>query len=146
MMSILNALSRLTVAPVDAVSIGASLPLKLPVKLKLLQHMAGLEQLSDADMVHMQRAAMTNPYAPNPSVEAVLHAIIPFKFVDHSHADAVVTITNSVDGEEKWKISMKLLERYEGPYTIIRKINPVLYDADVAGVETRVHATNMKPF
>ena len=72
-----------------------------PVKLNILQHMAGLEQLSDSDMVSMQRAAMTNPYAPNPSVEAVLHAIIPFKFVDHTHADAVVTITNTPDGEDK---------------------------------------------
>ncbi len=70
-----------------------------PVKLNSLQHMAGFEQLSDTDMVCIQRAAMTNPYAPNPSVEAVLHAIIPFKFVDHTHADAVVTITNSADGE-----------------------------------------------
>ena len=74
-----------------------------PVRLNSLQYMAGLEQLSDADMVRMQRAAMTNPYAPNPSVEAVLHAIIPFKFVDHTHADAVVTITNSANGEEKIK-------------------------------------------
>ena len=74
-----------------------------PVKLNSLQHMAGFDQLSDTDMVRMQRAAMTDPYAPNPSVEAVLHAAIPFKFVDHTHADAVVTITNSPDGEEKIK-------------------------------------------
>ncbi|MDH3343187.1 MAG: class II aldolase/adducin family protein, partial [Gammaproteobacteria bacterium] len=74
-----------------------------PVKLKVLQHMAGLDQLSDSDMVSMQRAAMTNPYAPNPSVEAVLHAIIPFKFVDHTHADAVVTITNTPNGEDRLK-------------------------------------------
>lgn len=53
---------------------------------------------------------------------------------------------NSPDAEEAWKISMKLLERYEGPYTIIRMINPVLYDADINGKETRVHAVNMKPF
>jgi rhamnose utilization protein RhaD (predicted bifunctional aldolase and dehydrogenase)/NAD(P)-dependent dehydrogenase (short-subunit alcohol dehydrogenase family) len=72
-----------------------------PVRLKTLQHMAGFEQLSDADMVRMQRAAMTNPYAPNPSVEAVLHAIIPFKYVDHTHADAVVTITNTPGGDVK---------------------------------------------
>ncbi len=72
-----------------------------PVRLAVLQHMAGLEQLTDSDMVRLQRAAMTNPYAPNPSVEAVLHAIIPFVFVDHTHADAVVTITNSPGGEEK---------------------------------------------
>ena len=71
-----------------------------PVKLKTLCYMAGLEQLSDTDMVRMQRAAMTDPYAPNPSVEAVLHAIIPFSYVDHTHADAVVTITNSPSGED----------------------------------------------
>jgi len=74
-----------------------------PVKLDVLQHMAGLEQLSDSDMVRMQRAAMTNPYAPNPSVEAVLHALIPYKYVDHTHADAVVTITNTPGGENKIK-------------------------------------------
>jgi hypothetical protein len=38
------------------------------------------------------------------------------------------------------------LERYEGPYKIIRKINPVLYDAEIDGVEKRVHAGNMKPY
>lgn len=53
---------------------------------------------------------------------------------------------NSPDEEESWKISMKLLERYEGPYTIIRMINPVLYDADVNGKVVRVHAVNMKPY
>lgn len=71
-----------------------------PVRLDVLLHMAGLDQLSDVDMVRMQRAAMTDPYAPNPSVEAVLHAIIPFTYVDHTHADAVVTLTNTPDGEE----------------------------------------------
>ena len=72
-----------------------------PVRLKILQHMASFDQLGDADMVRMQRAAMTNPYAPNPSVEAVLHAVIPFRYVDHTHADAVVTITNTPGGEDK---------------------------------------------
>ena len=72
-----------------------------PVRLKTLEHMAGFEHLSDTDMVRMQRAAMTDPYAPNPSVEAVLHAIIPFKYVDQTHADAVVTITNTPDGEAR---------------------------------------------
>ena len=71
-----------------------------PVKLDVLRRMAQLEQLSDADMVKHQRAAMLDPSAPNPSVEAILHAIIPFCFVDHTHADAVVTITNTADGEQ----------------------------------------------
>jgi len=72
-----------------------------PVKLEVLKNMVLLDDLNDSDMVKYQRAAMTEPNAPNPSVEAVLHAIIPFKFVDHTHADAVVTITNTSNGKEK---------------------------------------------
>ncbi len=72
-----------------------------PVKLALLKRMAELDCLSDAEMVRAQRAAMTDPAAPTPSVEAVLHALIPFKYVDHTHADAVITITNTEAGEER---------------------------------------------
>ena len=72
-----------------------------PVKLDILKKMARLEQLTDSEMVRLQRSAMTDPSAPNPSVEAILHAIIPFKYVDHTHADAVVTITNTEKGEER---------------------------------------------
>ena len=74
-----------------------------PVKMEMLLRMAELKELSDPDMVKYQRLAMINPSAPNPSVEAILHAIIPFKFVDHTHTDAVVTITNTEGGEEKIK-------------------------------------------
>lgn len=69
-----------------------------PVKLDTLKEMAKLDYLSDTDMVLQQKEAMIDKSAPNPSVEAILHAIIPFKFVDHTHADAVVTISNSKDG------------------------------------------------
>ena len=69
-----------------------------PVRLKTLLEMATLETLSDTDMVTQQKAAMTDPSAPNPSVEAILHALIPFKVVDHTHADAIVTISNSKNG------------------------------------------------
>jgi rhamnose utilization protein RhaD (predicted bifunctional aldolase and dehydrogenase) len=61
--------------------------------------MATLSQLSDSNMVTSQKDAMIDKTAPNPSVEAILHAIIPFKFVDHTHSDAVVTITSNKDGE-----------------------------------------------
>ena len=70
-----------------------------PVKLEVLKKMAKLKHLSDTDMVKLQRSAMIDPLAPNPSVEAILHAIIPFKYVDHTHADAVVTITNNKKGK-----------------------------------------------
>ncbi len=74
-----------------------------PVKLEVLKQMAKLDVLSDTDMVLQQKAAMIDKSAPNPSVEAILHAIIPFKFVDHTHADAVVTISNSKSGIENIK-------------------------------------------
>ncbi len=70
-----------------------------PVKLHTLQEMAKLPHLSDHEMVRQQKAAMIDKEAPNPSVEAILHAIIPFTFVDHTHADAIVTISNSKKGE-----------------------------------------------
>ena len=72
-----------------------------PVKMDALLKMAKLKTMRDSDMVNAQRAAMTNPGAPNPSVEAILHAIIPFKYVDHTHADAVVAISNTKNGEQK---------------------------------------------
>ena len=74
-----------------------------PVELTMLQDMAKLEELSDSQMVAAQREAMIDKSAPNPSVEAILHAIIPFKFVDHTHADAVVTISNNINGIENIK-------------------------------------------
>ena len=72
-----------------------------PVKMDMLLKMAKLQELNDTNMVKYQRMAMTDPSAPNPSVEAILHAIIPFKFVDHTHTDAVVTITNTDNGEDR---------------------------------------------
>ncbi len=72
-----------------------------PVRLDVLRRMAGLEQLSDSNMVQGQRAALLDPNAPTPSVEAILHAIIPFRFVDHTHSDAIVTLTNTPDGADR---------------------------------------------
>jgi rhamnose utilization protein RhaD (predicted bifunctional aldolase and dehydrogenase)/NAD(P)-dependent dehydrogenase (short-subunit alcohol dehydrogenase family) len=72
-----------------------------PVKMDMLLKMAELTKLDDVNMVKYQRMAMIDPSAPNPSVEAILHAVIPFKFVDHTHTDAVVTITNTTNGEAR---------------------------------------------
>ncbi|MGW8310343.1 MAG: bifunctional aldolase/short-chain dehydrogenase, partial [Thiogranum sp.] len=96
-----------------------------PVRLDVLRHMAGFGRLSDAEMVRMQRAAMTNPDAPNPSVEAVLHAVIPFRYVDHTHADAVVTITNTPDGEKRIREALGnrvLLVPYVMPGFVLAKL------------------------
>ena len=70
-----------------------------PVKMATLLEMAKMKNITDTDMVSGQKAAMIDSSAPNPSVEAILHALIPFKVVDHTHADAVVTISNSKNGK-----------------------------------------------
>ena len=74
-----------------------------PLKLQEVCKLAELDHLSDLDMVKYQRMALTNPAAPNPSVEAILHGIIPFTFVDHTHADAVVVVSNTPNGEARIK-------------------------------------------
>ena len=74
-----------------------------PVRLDALIKMSKLATMSDEDMVLQQRAAMTNPNAPAASIEAILHAILPFRFVDHSHANAIAALTCNVDGEARVK-------------------------------------------
>ncbi len=73
------------------------------VRLNHLLKLAQLESLSDPQMVNELRTNMTDAAAPTPSVEAILHATLPYKFVDHTHADAVVTITNTPNGLDKIK-------------------------------------------
>jgi rhamnose utilization protein RhaD (predicted bifunctional aldolase and dehydrogenase)/NAD(P)-dependent dehydrogenase (short-subunit alcohol dehydrogenase family) len=72
-----------------------------PVRLEHLKRLAQLPSLSDPAMVNELVTHMTRASAPVPSVEAILHAILPYKYVDHTHADAVITVTNSVDGEAR---------------------------------------------
>ncbi|HYF34681.1 MAG TPA: bifunctional aldolase/short-chain dehydrogenase [Prosthecobacter sp.] len=72
-----------------------------PVRMEALLKMAKLPAMSDEDMVLQQRAAMTDPNAPTPSIEAILHAILPFKFVDHSHANAIAALTCNAEGEAR---------------------------------------------
>jgi len=76
-------------------------PAGLPaVRLRPLQALAALPTLSDDRMVMLQRRLLMDPGAPNPSIEAILHAILPFRHVDHTHANAVVSLTNQPHGED----------------------------------------------
>src|SRR5229473_3842736 len=72
-----------------------------PLRLERVLRLATLERLSDAQMVKEPRSAMTDPAAPTPSVETILHALLPDRFVDHTHADALLAITNTADGEQR---------------------------------------------
>jgi rhamnose utilization protein RhaD (predicted bifunctional aldolase and dehydrogenase)/NAD(P)-dependent dehydrogenase (short-subunit alcohol dehydrogenase family) len=71
-----------------------------PVRMAHLLRLAQLETLSDTQMANELKSNMTNAAAPSPSVEAILHAILPYTFVDHTHADAVVALTNTPNGAE----------------------------------------------
>jgi rhamnose utilization protein RhaD (predicted bifunctional aldolase and dehydrogenase)/NAD(P)-dependent dehydrogenase (short-subunit alcohol dehydrogenase family) len=79
---------------------GAIEPAGLPaVRLAPLLKLRAREKLSDEEMVRLQRANLIEPAAPNPSVEALLHAFIPHKFIDHTHSTAVLALTDQPDGE-----------------------------------------------
>jgi rhamnose utilization protein RhaD (predicted bifunctional aldolase and dehydrogenase)/NAD(P)-dependent dehydrogenase (short-subunit alcohol dehydrogenase family) len=79
---------------------GSIEPAGLPaVRLAPLVKLRSRENLSDEEMVRLQRANLIDPASPNPSVEALLHAFIPHKFVDHTHSTAVLALTDQPDGE-----------------------------------------------
>ena len=71
------------------------------VRLEAMLKLSRLDKLSDIDMARELKLASLDPGAPAPSVEAILHALIPHRFVDHTHADAIVTITNTPEGEAR---------------------------------------------
>src|SRR5260370_11826013 len=70
------------------------------VRLKPLGSLLGLQALSDEDMVNVQRCNLLDSKAPNPSVETLLHAFLPHKFIDHTHSNAVLSLTDQPDGAE----------------------------------------------
>src|SRR4051812_49894461 len=75
-------------------------PAGLPaVRLDRLRKLRARERLSDEDMIRVQRENLLEPMAPNPSVETLLHAFLPHKFVDHTHSTAVLSLVDQPDGE-----------------------------------------------
>jgi len=68
------------------------------VKLEPLLAMKKKKYLSDEDMVSFQKRNLINIKSPNPSVETFLHAFLPFKYVDHTHSDAILNLTNRPGG------------------------------------------------
>ncbi len=71
-----------------------------PVRRATLLELAQLPALSDRAMANAMRSAMPNASAPSPSVEAILHALLPYRYVDHTHADALIAVMNTPDGAE----------------------------------------------
>jgi rhamnose utilization protein RhaD (predicted bifunctional aldolase and dehydrogenase)/NAD(P)-dependent dehydrogenase (short-subunit alcohol dehydrogenase family) len=74
-------------------------PAGLPaVRLAPLRKLRGRPTLADEEMVRVQRANLLDPSAPNPSVETLLHAFLPHKYIDHTHSTALLSLTDQPDG------------------------------------------------
>ena len=89
-----------------------------PSRLSILRGLAELPSMTDIAMARELKASMIDPTAPSPSVEAILHALIPSKFVDHTHADAIVAISNTPHG------SQTLNALFEGKILILPYVMP----------------------
>jgi rhamnose utilization protein RhaD (predicted bifunctional aldolase and dehydrogenase)/NAD(P)-dependent dehydrogenase (short-subunit alcohol dehydrogenase family) len=73
-------------------------PAGLPaLRLEPLQRLRRRERLSDPDMIRVQRSLLLDPLAPNPSVETLLHAFLPGKYVEHTHSTAVLSLADQRD-------------------------------------------------
>ena len=72
-----------------------------PVALGHVRRLAGLRSLPDPQMVNELNTHMLRAGAPSPSVETILHAILPHPYVDHTHADAVLAVSNAPQGEKR---------------------------------------------
>jgi rhamnose utilization protein RhaD (predicted bifunctional aldolase and dehydrogenase) len=68
------------------------------VRLAPMQALRARAAVADHDLVRIQRANLIDPTGPNPSVEMMLHAFLPAKFIDHTHASAVLSLVNQPDG------------------------------------------------
>jgi rhamnulose-1-phosphate aldolase/alcohol dehydrogenase len=64
-----------------------------------LRRLRTLSRLDDEAMVNEFRTHLFDATAPTPSIETLVHAFLPPRFIDHSHADAVLVLTNQPDGE-----------------------------------------------
>ena len=87
------------------------------VRIAPLRRLRALPRLSDEDMVNFQRIHLLDSAAPNPSVETLLHAFLPHKFVDHTHSTAVLALTDQPEGEQIARETFGSRMAYV-PYTI----------------------------
>jgi len=125
-------------------------PAGLPaVRLAELRLLRARDALTDEDMVRLQRANLIDPMAPNPSVETLLHAFVPHKFVDHTHATAVLSLIDQPDGEAR------AAELYDGSMGVVPYIMPgfalakkaaEVYEANPAAAGLILHKHGMFTF
>jgi rhamnose utilization protein RhaD (predicted bifunctional aldolase and dehydrogenase)/NAD(P)-dependent dehydrogenase (short-subunit alcohol dehydrogenase family) len=88
------------------------------VRLAALRKLRTLDDLPDEDMARVQRASLVDPMAPSPSLELLLHAFMPHVFVDHTHANAVLSLIDQPDGAKR------VAEVYDGRVALVPYMRP----------------------
>jgi rhamnose utilization protein RhaD (predicted bifunctional aldolase and dehydrogenase)/NAD(P)-dependent dehydrogenase (short-subunit alcohol dehydrogenase family) len=90
---------RVKASGADMATLGAD---GLPaVRLLPLRKLRAFDEIEDDELVAIERANLVDPAAPNPSVEMMLHAFLPHKFIDHTHATAVLSVIDQPQGERR---------------------------------------------
>ena len=120
-------------------------PAGLPaLRLDRLRKLRTRETLSDEEMIRVQRENLLDPTAPNPSVETFLHVFLPHRYVDHTHANAVLSLVDQPDGEAICRdvyVGCASMVRYVMPGFSLAKITADAYEAapDVEGLVLHKH-------
>ncbi len=107
-----------------------------PLRLEPVARLAELAALSDSEMVNQLRCNLLDASAPTPSVEAILHAILPFPAVQHSHADVALAVTNTPRGGDV------VAELWGGSAVVVPYVMPGFDLARVAAECWRDQATD----
>ncbi|MCL4344958.1 MAG: SDR family oxidoreductase [Candidatus Thermoplasmatota archaeon] len=103
-----------------------------------------IERMSDLEMMDYLRKSMLDPSEPAPSVESFLHAFIPYTFVDHTHSDFILMLTNSSmqDSDIKKILGNVVVVPYIPPgFTLAREILKIMnvMTPDVEGIVLKKH-------
>lgn len=95
--------------------------------LEYLKRLRALPELSDEEMANEFRIHLFDSRSAAPSIETLVHAFLPAKFVDHTHADAILAFTNREGGEE-------LIREALGPNVLVlRYVSPGFKLAQASG-------------
>ncbi|MET0089402.1 MAG: class II aldolase/adducin family protein [Candidatus Thiodiazotropha sp.] len=89
-----------------------------PLRMDHLLRLAQLDHLSDSEMVNQLKTHQISASAPAASVESILHACLPYTYVDHTHADAIITLTNTPSGEQR------IRELYQDRVVVVPYVMP----------------------
>ncbi|MGH9339444.1 MAG: bifunctional aldolase/short-chain dehydrogenase [Acidobacteriota bacterium] len=107
--------------------------------LERLKRLRQLPRLSDEDMLRQIRSALLNYQAPTPSVETLVHAFLPMKFIDHTHAEAILALTNQPHGRDLIREALAedviTLDYFESGFELARAAAEALESSpDIAGM------------